>query len=153
MQNTETITRFLDAHEHGYDGCPGYETALREVRQGHKKSHWMWYIFPQMRGIARYPSEVTQYFELKSEQEALAFIQHPVLRAHLCEISEALTKLDTCDPLSIFEEIDAYKLRSCTTLFSVLAPEESVFAAVLEQYCMGIRDDKTLRILHRNESF
>lgn len=144
-----SVQRFLDAHENGCGACPDYQTALSEIRSGEKKSHWMWYIFPQLRGLARYPSEVTRYFELDGEQEALLFIRHPVLRAHLAEISRALLELDTCDPLSVFEEIDAYKLRSCMTLFSVLAPEETVFAEVLEKYCMGMRDERTLRMLHK----
>ena len=144
------LQRYLDAQENGIPGyydCSDYRTALAEIRSGKKQTHWMWYVFPQLAGLARNPSEISHFYELRGKAEAALYIRHPVLRARLAEISQALLELDSCDPVAVFETVDAYKLRSCATLFSVLAPEEPVFSALLGKYCMGTPDDLTLRML------
>ncbi|MBR5372953.1 MAG: DUF1810 family protein [Oscillospiraceae bacterium] len=141
------LQRYLDAQDHGFADCSDFQAALSEIRCGRKKTHWMWYVFPQLAGLAVQPGDISRMFELRGRAEAALYIRHPVLRSRLTEISRALMDLDANDPVSVFGTVDAYKLRSCMTLFAVLAPEEPVFAAVLGKFCMGTQDELTLRML------
>ncbi len=124
-----------------------YETALREIRGGRKRSHWMWYIFPQLRGLGF--SSTAEYYGVKDLEEAKDYMEHPVLSRRLVEISEALLTLDTGDPAAVLGYPDDLKLRSCMTLFELAAPDEPVFARVLEKYYGGRRDSRTLSLLGR----
>lgn len=138
--NTETdLSRFSDAHR------LYYRTALMEIRNGRKVSHWMWYIFPQIHGLGS--SALSQLFAVRSREEARAFLQHPCLGRNLREISQALLALDTDDPEAVFGRIDSRKLRSCMTLFQAVSDGEPVFGQVLERYFSGIPDKRTLEIL------
>ncbi len=105
----------------------------------------MWYVFPQLAGLGH--SGVTKLFSIRDLTEAADYLRHPVLGSRLVEISRELLHLDTSDPVAVFGSVDAYKLRSCMTLFESVESGEAVFAEVLEKYCMGIRDDLTLRLL------
>lgn len=134
----EGLERFLDAQRHVYD------TALEEIKGGRKKSHWMWYIFPQLRGLGH--SETAWYYGIKDGGEAKDYLGHPVLGARLEEISAALLSLDTDDAESIFGWIDALKLRSSMTLFD-WAEQDGVYARVLEKFYDGQRDTETLKRL------
>ena len=122
-----------------------YERALREIKQGRKKSHWMWYIFPQFRGLGS--SNMSNFFSIASLDEARAYLKHPVLGARLCEITMELLKKRTDNPEEIFGGIDSIKLRSSMTLFECADPDCAVFGQVLDKYFKGKRDKKTLDLL------
>ncbi|MBR0160472.1 MAG: DUF1810 domain-containing protein [Oscillospiraceae bacterium] len=132
------LSRFLDAQRYDYD------TALREIRSGRKRSHWMWYIFPQIQGLGF--SSTAQYYAIRDLQEAKDYLAHPVLGARLKEISEALLALDGLSAHEVFGYPDDLKLRSSMTLFSLAAPEEAVFSAVLEKYYGGEPDSRTIQL-------
>lgn len=132
--------RFEEAHQRDY------ETALTEIRSGRKRSHWMWYIFPQLKGLGHSPT--AQYYGIAGQEEAREFLNHPVLGAHLREISQALLELTTSDANEVFGFPDNLKLCSSMTLFAKVSGEEnSVFYQVLEKYFGGKWDTQTLHLL------
>ena len=139
------LQKFINAQNHGYSFGATYQTALSEIKQGRKISHWIWYVFPQIQGLGH--SSTSVYFSIKNLQEAKDYYTHPVLGARLTEITEELLKLETDDPMAVFGRIDAYKLRSCMTLFKYAVPEQEIFQKVLDKFCRGNEDGKTLRIL------
>ena len=143
MKNTaDNLERFIRAQQDDYD------IALREVRNGKKRSHWMWYVFPQMRGLGR--SGTADYYGIDGLDEAKAYLDNPVLGPRLVEISMALMDLETKDATRIFGYPDVLKLRSCMTLFAVACKEEnSVFRQVLDAYFHGEPDEQTLNLLKR----
>ena len=133
------LSRFLKAQEHDY------ARALSEIRSGRKRSHWMWYIFPQIQGLGF--SQTAQFYAIQDLAEAKDYLAHPVLGARLKEISSALLELDGLSASEIFGYPDDLKLCSCMTLFELAAPEQPVFARVLEKYYAGRRDQRTLALL------
>ena len=133
------LKRFTDAQRRDY------ERALSEIKNGRKRTHWMWYIFPQLRGLG--VSETAYRYGISGLEEARAYLNDPVLGARLKEISEALMALDDKDASSIFGWPDDLKLRSCMTLFSLVSEAGSVFHRVLDAYFDGERDDRTLKML------
>ena len=137
------LERFYKAQE--YD----YETALSEIRNGRKESHWMWYIFPQITGLGR--STTAEYYAIKSKEEAKGYIEDPVLGKRLIEISQALFQIESDDAEMVMGWPDNLKLRSCITLFAEVAPEQPVFRNVLEKFYDGEMDGKTLDILKKME--
>lgn len=141
MDNTFQLSRFTDAQESSYDG---YQTALGEIRQGRKCSHWVWYIFPQMRGLGR--SSTSEYYGITGIDEARAYLADNVLGARLREISEALLAHKGQTAKDILGGIDAQKVMSSMTLFDAAEPD-SVFAEVLEAFYGGRRDRRTLAML------
>ena len=122
-----------------------YATAYAEISRGHKKSHWIWWIFPQIAGLGF--SGISQAYAIKSLDEAKAFLEHPYLGKNLREISEALLKLDTNDPYAVMGSPDDLKLRSSMTLFAEADPSEEIFQKVLDKFYEGVKDGKTLTIL------
>ena len=102
-----------------------YATALREIKNGRKRSHWIWYIFPQMQGLGM--SSMANYYGIRDLEEAKDYMEHPVLGPRLVEISEALLALDSSDPGAVMGFPDDLKLCSCMTLFELAAPEERFF--------------------------
>ena len=119
-----------------------YEAALREVRAGNKRTHWMWFIFPQLAGLGQ--STTSRHYAIRSLDEARAYLAHPVLGPRLREISGALLELEERrSAKQIFGSIDELKLRSSMTLFARAAPEEPVFQSVLDRYFDGASDRKT----------
>ena len=114
------LERFVKAQAYDYDA------ALREIRGGRKRSHWMWYIFPQLQGLGF--SSTAQYYGIRDLEEAKDYMEHPLLGERLVEISAALLTLDTNDPSAVMGYPDDLKLRSCMTLFELAAPEQPVFA-------------------------
>ena len=122
-----------------------YTTALREIRNGRKRSHWIWYIFPQMQGLGM--SHMANYYGIRDLEEAKDYMEHPVLGPRLIEISQALLELDSSDPGAVMGFPDDLKLCSSMTLFELAAPEEKVFSKVLDKFYNGRRDGNTLRIL------
>lgn len=139
------LQKFIDAQESGYGFGEMYQTALAEMKRGQKISHWIWYIFPQIKGLG--VSNITVYFSIKDIEEAKDYYEHPVLGQRLTEITGVLLDIDNDDPMAVFGYIDSYKLRSCMTLFKYAAPEQELFQQVLDKFCRGIEDDKTVRIL------
>jgi uncharacterized protein (DUF1810 family) len=134
------LQRFLEAQ-----GGGTYERALAELRDGRKRSHWMWFVFPQIAGLGR--SETARFYAIESLDEARAYLAHPVLGARLLECARALLDIDGTDPEAVMGSIDAMKLRSSMTLFARAAPDEPVFTQVLDRYFDGRADDATDRLL------
>ena len=143
--NEYNLKRFHDAQENPY---AGYTAALAEIRNGRKVSHWIWYIFPQLKGLGY--SNMSQYYGIDGIGEARAYLADPVLRANLLEISGELLKQESCDPLASMGSPDDKKLRSSMTLFAEAEPECEVFVQVLEKYFGGRKDGRTLGMLRRN---
>ncbi len=131
------LDRFIEAHEEDY------ERALKEIKNGRKLTHWMWYIFPQIKGLGM--SETAQYYEIKSLEEAHAYLDNELLKSHLIEISNELLKLNTNDPEKVFGDIDSLKLKSSMTLFSYISDNE-IFNKVIDKYFNGDKDLNTIRI-------
>ena len=121
-----------------------YETALAEIRAGRKRSHWIWYIFPQIQGLGY--SSTAQYYAIEDLNEAKAYLADPVLRERLLEISNALLALDSCDASEVMGYPDDLKLRSSMTLFSLADPECTVFRDVLEKFYDGREDSRTIAL-------
>lgn len=119
-----------------------YDIALREIRSGRKRSHWMWYIFPQVRGLGH--SGMADYYGLDGREEARAYLADPMLGPRLLAISEALLELEDKDAARIFGFPDVLKLRSCMTLFAAVSEEGSVFHRVLDAYYHGEKDELTM---------
>lgn len=136
---TDTLDRFVNAQE------STYQSALREIRAGRKESHWMWFIFPQMRGLGN--SSMAYTYGIADRAEAEAYLAHPVLSARLIEITEALLNLDKSNPYAVFGGIDAMKLCSSMTLFAAVSEGGSVFHRALEKYFAGRMDQRTLELL------
>ncbi len=129
------LQRFVDAQSHTY------EQALAELRAGEKRTHWMWFVFPQIAGLGR--SGMAQRFAIADLEEARAYLAHPVLGRRLVECARALTALDVDDPVRVMGSIDAQKLRSSMTLFSHADPEQPAFREVLDHFFGGVEDDAT----------
>ncbi len=139
------LSRFAKAQEHDYP------LALAEIKRGHKRSHWIWYIFPQLRGLGF--SEMSEYYGINGLGEARAYLAGPVLGGRLIEISQALLAHAGKDVEDILGFIDAVKVRSCMTLFDAAADDpDNVFARVLDVFYGGARCEKTLSMLGRNDS-
>ena len=132
------LSRFLKAQEQDYG------QALREICSGRKRSHWMWYIFPQIQGLGFSPT--AQYYAIRDLQEARDYLAHPVLGTRLKEISSALLDLDGLSASEIFGYPDDLKLRSSMTLFRMADLNEPVFLEVLEKYYDGKPDARTVEL-------
>lgn len=139
------LQKFIDAQNYGYSFGETYQTALAEMKNGEKISHWMWYVFPQIKGLGF--SGTTAYFSIEDLEEAVDYYRHPVLGARLIEITSALLNIKTDDPMQVFGYPDAYKIRSCMTLFKYAVPNDNLFQHILDKFCQGIEDDKTLKLL------
>ena len=122
-----------------------YNQALSEIKKGRKRSHWMWYIFPQFKGLGR--SHTSQLYAIKSVAEAKAYLSHPVLGPRLTACAEALLQVEGRSANEIFGSPDDSKLRSCATMFAQVSPAGSVFERVLSKYFQGKRDRTTLDLL------
>lgn len=134
----EMLDRFVEAQ------ASVYATALGEIRRGAKRSHWMWFVFPQLAGLGR--SETARFFGIRSLDEARAYLAHPVLGSRYAECVAALQDLAISDPVTVFGEVDAMKLRSSLTLFEA-AGAGPLVAAALDRWFAGERDSSTLALL------
>lgn len=135
----ETLERFYPMH------ALSFETALAEVRAGYKVSHWMWYIFPQLKGLGR--SSTAQYYGLDGLEEARQFAADPLLGENLRTITQALLDQPKRSAHAVFGGTDAMKLRSSMTLFELADPDCGLYARVLEEFFGGSRDMKTLDMI------
>jgi uncharacterized protein (DUF1810 family) len=124
-----------------------YERALAEIRSGDKRSHWMWFIFPQIDGLGF--SSTAKHYAIKSFDEARQYLAHPVLGSRLRECAEAVLALEGRSTSEIFGYPDDLKLNSCMTLFESAAGQGSLFSQVLERYYQGQRDTRTQELLAR----
>jgi uncharacterized protein (DUF1810 family) len=139
MSTAPNLQRFIDAQQRDYD------IALAEIKHGKKRSHWMWYIFPQIQGLGF--SETSRYYAIKNKEEAIAYSKHPVLSTRLIQICHSLLQLPEKNASSIFGYPDDLKLKSSMTLFASLPDADPVFQAVLNKFFDGTKDETTLRIL------
>jgi len=133
------LNRFVQAQR------ADYEQALSEIRGGRKRTHWMWYIFPQYLGLGVSPA--SKRYAIKSAAEASAYLRHPVLGPRLVECAEAALHVTARSAHEIFGSPDDMKLKSCATLFAFVSPTGSVFERLLARYFQGERDDSTLQLL------
>jgi len=133
------LGRFVQAR----DDC--YAQALAEIRSGRKRSHWMWYVFPQFEGLGS--STTSRRYAIKSVAEAEAYLRHPTLGPRLLECCEAALGVAGRSALEVFGSPDDVKLRSCATLFASVSPAGSVFERLLGKYFQGRRDEKTSRLM------
>jgi len=134
-----SLGRFIQAQE------DDYEQALSEIRSGRKRSHWMWYIFPQYDGLGS--SATSQRYAIRSLAEAEAYLHHPDLGPRLLECAEAALAVEGKSASEVFGFPDDMKLQSCATLFAHVSPSGSVFERLLDKYFRGERDDKTVHLL------
>lgn len=133
------LGRFLDAQEGAYG------VALRELKAGRKRTHWIWFVFPQLRGLGRGATSWT--FGITGLAEARAYLAHPVLGARLREATRAMLSHRDVDAAAILGELDALKFCSCMTLFSLAGPGEPAFDVALQRFFAGERDLRTLDLL------
>lgn len=134
-----TLQRFLDAQQEDY------EQALAEVKNGKKRSHWIWYIFPQLKGLGM--SYNSQYYGISGRGEAKAYLEHPVLGARLREITKALLDRQDVSVQDVFGPLDAMKVLSSMTLFHEVATDDNLFSQVIDKYYQGIPDRITVEKL------
>ena len=134
-----SLGRFKEAQKESYP------RAYSELKNGKKRTHWMWYIFPQLKELGR--SSTAKYYGIDGLEEAKMYLAHPVLSIRLKEISEALLKLETNDPYRVLGNIDGLKLCSSMTLFAEVEGYDSVFGKVIDKYYNGNKDMNTIHIL------
>ncbi len=133
------LQRFVDAQNQVYD------SVCNELALGQKTSHWMWFVFPQLKGLG--VSAIAKHFGLESKAEALAYWQHPILGTRLLECTTLVLAQPNTSALDIFGTTDALKFRSCMTLFSQVAPDEAAFKQALARFFDGKPDESTLKLL------
>ena len=136
------LDRFIKAQENTY------LVALNEIKNGRKQSHWMWYIFPQIKGLGM--SETSRYYGIDDEEEAKAYLDNEILGFRLREITSELLKLNIDNPVDIFGTIDAIKLKSSMTLFDYVS-EDKIFSQVLNKYYNGEIDEKTILLCKKRK--
>ena len=133
-----SLDRFIDAQKEDYD------MAFREISNGRKRNHYMWYIFPQIKGLGR--SSTAKFYGIDGLEEAKEYMENEYLGNNLINISSKLLELDTNNPKNIFGATDSKKLKSSMTLFELVSDNE-VFSQVLEKYFNGERDELTLDLV------
>lgn len=133
------LSRFIEAQE------ASYATALAELRAGRKRTHWIWFVFPQLKGLGS--SANADYYGLSGLAEARAYLAHPLLGQRLREATAVMLAHQASGAASVLGELDALKFRSCMTLFARADPAEPVFGVALEGFFAGEADARTLRLL------
>ena len=136
----DRLSRFIKVYERLQ-----YESVLTELKCGRKVSHWMWYVFPQLRGLAR--SRKAYVFGIADPDEARAYLNHPILGARLIACCEAVLAHTDKSATAIFGDVDAVKLRSSMTLFAIVSGENSAFGRVLRQFYQGNPDPMTVGLV------
>jgi uncharacterized protein (DUF1810 family) len=135
INDSHNLARFVSAQE------PVFESALSELENGQKKSHWMWFIFPQIEGLGY--SETSRYYSIKSIDEARQYLNHPILGPRLLKCAETVLAIGGRTASEIFGSPDDMKFKSSMTLFACVTVSDSLFARVIEKYFDGERDKKT----------
>jgi len=133
------LERFVRAQEADYVG------ALAEIRSGRKRSHWMWYVFPQFAGLGL--SAMSQRYAINSLAEARAYLAHPILGPRLIEIADAVLNVQGCTAREIFGSPDDLKLSSSATLFALVSPADSVFQRIIDKYSDGSCDEQAVALV------
>lgn len=141
--NEHSLERFTDAQNNKEYGS--YESALKEIKNGRKRTHWIWYIFPQLKGLGH--SYNSEFYGIQDIHEAKEYLAHPVLGSRLREISQALLNLNENDPHKIMGSPDDMKLKSCMTLFAHVSENDSIFHKVLAKFFNDETDEMTLQFL------
>lgn len=141
IRDSYNLDRFVQAQE------GDYKQALAEIRAGRKRSHWMWYVFPQFAGLGSSPTSVR--YAIKSREEAAAYVAHPILGPRLVECAQALLEIKDRSAFEVFGSPDDVKLRSSATLFASVSPDESVFHRIIEKYFGGRPDQRTIELMSR----
>ncbi len=141
MRDPFDLQRFL------YAQAPVYDDVIRELARGRKRSHWMWFIFPQVEGLGMSPT--SRRFAIRDLAEARAYLAHPILGARIRECTALVNAVDGRDARQIFGSPDDLKFRSSMTLFDAAGGEYPGFRFALEKYCGGRRDGRTLSLLER----
>ncbi len=140
FSNTDnSLNRFLSAQQNTYP------QVVKELRNGKKTTHWMWFIFPQIEGLGH--NSTAKYYSIKTIEEAKEYITHPILGARLLECSKIILEIENKTADDIFGYPDNAKLKSSMTLLNFVTPEHKVFAEVLKKYFSGKQDEQTLSIL------
>jgi len=139
MTDPYNLDRFLKEQEDTYDA------ALDELKAGCKRSHWIWFIFPQLAGLGQSPT--SQFYGIKSRDEAAAYLAHPILSGRLNECLKALQTLEQTSADQVFGSLDAMKFRSSLTLFAEADPADPIIDAALDRWFGGRKDEKTLQLL------
>ena len=139
MATENILTKFITAQQEDFN------MALSEIKNGHKQSHWIWYIFPQIVGLGR--STTSEYYAIKNLSEARMYLKNEYLHNNLLTICQALLDLETSDAEEVMGRIDAMKLKSSMTLFTLADSEEQVFKAVLDKFFCGKKKKKTIEFL------
>ena len=139
MNDLYNLQRFVDAQKRVI------EQVCSELREGCKKSHWMWFIFPQIKGLGH--SETARTFAISSREEAQAYLNHPILGPRLRECSRLVTLVEGRSARQIFGSIDALKFRSSMTLFASITEKEDMFQQALDRYFDGEPDTRTLQLI------
>lgn len=139
MNEAYDLSRFVDAQR------PVFDRVMDELRAGRKTSHWMWFIFPQLRGLGS--SETAMRFGITDRAEACAYLDHPLLGPRLDDCVRTLLKHGHLSAFQILGSPDDLKLRSCLTLFNEAKPDSALFRLGLDQFFDGKPDDRTLRLL------
>ena len=139
MDDPHNLERFVEAQ------APVFETVLDELRSGRKRSHWMWFVFPQLRGLGRTPT--ADYYGIASRDEASAYLEHEVLGPRLRQCAQLVSQSGAVSAEALMGQVDALKLWSSATLFAEVADDDRDFVAVLEKFYGGERDAKTQAML------
>ena len=139
------LDRFIEAQKNTYN------RALQEIKNGQKESHWIWYIFPQIRGLGH--SERANYYAIEDIEEATNYLKNPILYARLIEISKALLEVEEKTAIEILGYVDAMKVKSSMTLFHLANSEEKTYIEVLNKYYQGEKDEKTIQSLQKNYQY
>ena len=136
MTDNFNLNRFLDAQ------TDIYEIALNEIKRGEKTSHWMWYIYPQFKGLGY--SSTTIKYAITSIEEASMYFNHPILGRRLIEITNAFLKIENKSAYEILGDPDYLKMKSCMTLFKIIQVESEVFSEVINKYYSGSQCSRTI---------
>jgi uncharacterized protein (DUF1810 family) len=139
MEDNYNLQRFLSAQGENID------SVILELNQGQKIGHWMWYIFPQVKGLGR--SSTAEFYAIQSKDEAIEYLNHPVLGSRLLECTKAVNAHDNLTAWHIFGNPDYLKFRSCMTLFDSITNTENPFSEALDGFYNGEPDNRTLFIL------
>jgi uncharacterized protein (DUF1810 family) len=145
MNDPFDLNRFLCAQEKMYN------QALRELKNGHKRSHWIWYIFPQLEELGY--SEKARYYGIKSVEEAREYVEHSILGKRLRECTEAVLAVENKTIAQIMNTFDDVKLQSCMTLFACVTNQNSLFLEVIAKYYNGQQDSRTIELLQKKVNY
>ena len=139
METVYNLNRFLEAQQ------TKFNDALSEIKNGKKRTHWMWFIFPQIAGPGF--TDFNIYYAIQNKEEATQYLNHPILGKRLIEITKAVAEINGKTALEIFGKPDERKLKSCMTLFNILNNPNPIFQQVLDKYYKGLQDENTLQLV------